>query len=153
MPAITAFAAQQSVLGVYGIVKFYGEMDLEKYMNFPLMVIMMQLLNGSFYPNYATIFEMTKNERINALRTARTSTRVAKQLETPRRPSNNEADMRIVRANENKERGLKEARAVARSYATIGVQFGSFYKIKRSTVLNIFDFLVCNSISALITYP
>ena len=54
---------------------------------------------------------------------------------------------------ENRNNGWKWHKCVARSCPALGVPFGSFYFIKRSTVLTLFDFTACNAVSALITYP
>ena len=126
IPNLTVFIASNVILGFYGIIKLHGEMELDKYMNFPIMVGLMLVGSLTFWPRNATIYERTKLEAVSSLRIS-------------------------IAAGEALD--WKEMKCVLRSCPTLGIPFGSLYFIKRSTVLNFFDFVVCNTVSALITYP
>ena len=126
IPNLTVFIASNIVLGFYGIIKLHGEMELDKFMNFPIMVGFLLIGSFTFWPRNATIYERTKVEAISSMRFSIAAGGALK---------------------------WKEMRCVLRSRPTLGVPFGSLYLIKRSTVLNFLDFVVCNTVSALITYP
>ena len=130
-PNVTLFCIDNIILGVYGIIKLHDQLAFDKFMNFPIMVTVLVLGVGTFYPKNATIYERTKNEATNSLRRS------------------------IIRARWGRggQISLKEIRCVSRSCPILGVPFGSLYLIKRSTVLSLFDFIACNTVSALITYP
>ena len=126
IPNLTLFCLDNIIIGIYGIVKLHDEMDFDKFMNFPIMVAVMLLVLLTSWPNNATIYEKTKDEKLNALR------------------------MSLVTGE---ALSSKETRCVIRSCPILGVPYGSLYLIKQSTVLSLFDFAAGNTVSALITYP
>ena len=174
IPQMTKFACENLILGIYGTVKFYDQLDTDKYMNFPLMVTMMIIFVFTFYPKNATVFETTKGEKKQALR--RGLRRLANSVW--RCPKAELAERMAVGRDSSailmKELGvisqwqkypdevlhqaaglvaLKDMKCISRSCPIIGIPFGSLYKIKRSTVLNLFSFIAGNTISTLLTYP
>ena len=128
IPNATLFVTANIILGIYGVVKLHDQMILDKFMNFPIMVAVMVLCLFTLWPKNATIYERTKDEA------SRRSFRMS------------------LGAGETRLRE-KEMRCVLRSCPALGVPFGTLYRIKRSTVLSLFDFVARNTISALITYP
>ena len=173
IPQITKFVAENLVLGIYGTVKFYDQMDTDKYVNFPLMTVMMMILVFTFYPKNATVYETTKGEQKQALRRGlrqlpkramisilkapedlmgEEATAIRMQEYVNGGPQRSCSTKRMV-SGRSGYGALKETKCIARSCPTVGIPFGSLYKIKRSTVLNLFNFIACNTISTLLTYP
>ena len=173
IPQITKFATENLILGIYGTVKFYDQLDPDKYMNFPLMVVMMCIFVFTFYPKNATVFETTKREKKEALKRGlkRIAGSIWKRPEAkiPEKVMTAEEATAILmkefnngsrRGRSNEEMytlpgiaALKDMKCIARSCPVMGVPFGSLYKIKRSTVCNLFEFIAGNTISTLLTYP
>ena len=155
IPHMTIFVAQNLILGIYGTVKFHDQIDISNYMNFPIMSVLMVVLAYTFYTKNATVYETTKDEARDVIRALLTP---AEQL--PSCSLNTEKGRRVKRIRNvtvwhysRQAFAVKEAKRVARACPVVGVPFGSLYKIKRTTVLNLFNFIACNAISTLITYP
>ena len=183
IPVITRFACENLILGIYGTVKFYDQLDTDKYMNFPLMVVMMIIFVFSFYPKYATVYETTRGEKKQALKLG--MKHMAGSMWKRRPPAKKIPTEKVIvtaeeatgilmnelgkglRRQQQRRRSsgqdvlhtlpgldaLKEMKCIARSCPAVAIPFGSLYKIKQSTVLNLFDFIACNTISTLLTYP
>ena len=147
---MTKFATENLILGIYGTVKFYDHMDMEKYMNFPLMVVMMAVFVLTFYPKNATIYESSKGEHHLALRLclkrfagkvwkrAGGSTVKAskwKNLDVKSVTAIMMKDLRKGKTASSSEHAssyalpgfgeLKEIKCIARSCPTVGIPFGS----------------------------
>ena len=177
IPQITKFATENLILGIYGTVKFYGHMDTEKYMNFPLMVVMMVIFVLTFYPKKASVYETSKGEQRQALklglkrfagkvwklpggRAAKTSKRKVMDVDDTTNMMMKDLSKGRMEARFEEPSfslpgfgELHEMKCIARSCPTVGIPFGSLYQIKQSTVLNLFNFMACNTISTLLTYP
>ena len=173
IPHITIFVCENLILGIYGTVKFYDQLDAEKYMNFPLMTSMMIILLFSLYPKNASVFETAKYETKETLkrglkgfpgsvRKLASAVEIIETAEEPRSSMMKEISRNKHQLQEQSDpvfhtrpglAALKEIKCIARSCPAIGIPFGSLYMTKRSTVLNLFNFIACNTISTLITYP
>ena len=157
IPSMTAFAVDNIILGIYGIIKLNDELEFDKLMNFPLMIAIMILSLFTLYPKLSRPYESTRDEGINSLRVSLMNERSGQMEDFEvRRAAAIEDDADIqVETNDNlrKENDWKWHKRVARSCPALGLPFGSFYFIKRSTLLTLFDFTACNAVSALITYP
>ena len=158
IPQMTLFIAQNLTLGIYGTVKFYDQIDFANYMNFPLMSVLVIVMAGTFYTKNATVYEKTKNEAREIMRGVLPPLAVQPEHEGP--STSGVQTRRSPKAVRNPAGGwfcnpdaLKEARRVARACPVVAVTFGSLYPIKRTTVMNLFNFIACNAISTLITYP
>ena len=162
---ITIFATENLIVGIYGTIKFVDQMPPDKYINFPLMVIIMLIFIFTQYIKNASIYQETSDEFQNTLSS------LAKRLERcgshpTRNYDNNEGIMDLTGyhvGNRPEQRPAtvathrkalaKEIVCTGRSCAAVGVPFGSLYYIKQTTALNILNFICCNTISTLITYP
>ena len=166
IPQITNFNTANVILGIYGLVKFNDSMEFAKLMNFPLMgfIMIVQLL--TFYPTNAKVYEATKDEFRLTLETGlryyarrrqsmnKKRKNSAPKAEDPGRTRNAENAILVHRSQTVTEANLfRMIRIEARSCPLIGIPFGRLYRIKRSTVLSLFDFIAGNSVSTLITYP
>ena len=166
IPQLTNFNTANVIIGIYGLLKFNDTMEFSKLMNFPLMASIMIVQLLTFYPMNATLYEATKDERRLALETGlrhdlmqkspvrKVLRNSASNVETSKR-NGSAADDIVPRSFQTSAEVslLRMIKAEARSCPIIGIPFGRLYKIKRSTVLSLFDFIVGNSVSALITYP
>ena len=165
IPQITNFNTANVILGIYGLVKFNDSMEFAKLMNFPLMgfIMIVQLL--TFYPTNAKVYEATKDEYRLTLETGlryyakrRQSINKKRKNSAPKTEASGRKrnlDSILVHCSETVEEAnlFRRIRVEARSCPLIGIPFGRLYKIKRSTVLSLFDFIAGNSVSTLITYP
>ena len=179
IPQITKFATENLILGIYGTVTFYDQIPVDQYMHFPLMVTMMMIFLFTFYPKDATVYETTKGEPRQVLKLGlkRFATTVwerpaKKVVKSSGRKVMDVQDTTSILMKDLKNRrnqsqvnseepsyvlpgmgDLKDMKCIAKSCPTVGIPFGSLYQIKRSTVLNLFNFIACNTISTLLTYP
>ena len=157
--SVTAFAVDNIILGIYGIIKLHDELEFDKLMNFPLMIAIMILSLFTLRPKLSSPYESTKGEAVNSLRITLMNERSGQMTDFEvRRGTATESDADIqVETNDTltmgKENGWKWHKLVTRSCPALGVPFGSFSFIKRSTLLTLFDFTACNAVSALIAYP
>ena len=161
----TMFATGNLVVGIYGTTKFVDCMPFDKYLNFPLMVVVMLVGIFTFYIKNASIYQescrefenamlsLTKNLERFACKPGRDNNSSSAEVKTMT-PRNFRRDRRRASANAHIRRLLaKEITCTAGSCRSVGIPFGSFYFIKQTTALNILNFICCNSISTLITYP
>ena len=145
-------------------------------MNFPLMTAMMSILLFTYYPKNATVYGTAKGEKKQALKrglkgfadsiwkrprvkapeNSETAEQLAaifmKELSSDKRQRWDEHPEHGMHSK-SRQAALKEIKCISRSCPAIGIPFGSLYMIKRSTVLNLFNFIACNTISMLLTYP
>jgi hypothetical protein len=162
-PNVTIFVVNNIILGIYGIIKLYDDLTFDKLLNFPIMITVMLLGLMTFWPKMATVYEQTKDEGRNSLQMALASNtfkkafmQVMKKDSRKRNAMPRDDENRIHVAETEDEHHVslwKETECIARSCRVIGVPFGSLYLIKRSTVLSLFNFIACNTVSTLITYP
>ena len=158
IPSVTAFVVNNIILGIYGIIKLHDQLEFDKLMNFPIMISVMILGLFTFYPKVSTLYEGTKDEALNSLRVSLAnaspkSSAGFKVRRTTVREDNVEPEAGSEDAFTVGINNWKGIRLVARSCPVLGVPFGSFYLVKRSTVLTLFDFTASNAVSMLIAYP
>ena len=166
IPQLTNFNTANVTLGIYGLVKFNDTMEISKLMNFPLMASIMVVQLLTFYPMNAKVYEATKDEFRLALETGlryhaarrpsvvKPAKNSAAPVDGPRQKRSSENAIHSLHSQPSRGADLyRMIRVEARSCPLIGIPFGRLYKIKRSTVLSLFDFIAGNSVSALITYP
>ena len=151
IPHFTIFIAQNLILGVYGTVKFAGHIEFANYMNFPLMSVLVIVMASTFYTKNSTVYEKTKDEKRGVLR------RLLPPVERPNKKGRQERLLqqrpRHTAARFSSPGAVKEAKRMAKASPVVAVTFGSLYPIKRTTIMNLFNFIACNAISTLITYP
>ena len=63
----TMFATGNLVVGIYGTIKFVDHLPFDKYLNFPLMVIVMLVFIFTFYIKNASIYQESCREFQNAM--------------------------------------------------------------------------------------
>ena len=68
IPNVTAFVVDNIILGVYGIIKLHDELEVDKLMNFPIMIAVMILTLFTLLPKLSTPYEGTRDEALNSLR-------------------------------------------------------------------------------------
>ncbi|CAG7733658.1 unnamed protein product [Allacma fusca] len=164
------FASLNIILGLFGTLRFYDTMAPNLYMNFPLMSVMMLLLTFTFFPNNATVKEASEVEPRRLL-IASTGLETGRRemiknrwnTKAPKVDPNSAAghatlggENRISTTTdslrENNTQSPKFIRCIARSCPFVAVRMGSLYPIKRCTVLTLFNFIICNTVSALLTW-
>ncbi|CAG7786657.1 unnamed protein product [Allacma fusca] len=67
LPNITLMAVGNIILGNFGTLRFFNELDFSLYVNFPLMSCMMFLFTVTFYPSNATLKELSDWEQTHVL--------------------------------------------------------------------------------------
>ncbi|CAG7687325.1 unnamed protein product [Allacma fusca] len=166
IPVSMVFLAINVILGNFGTLRFFGEMEFNLYMNFPLFSLMMLIFVFTFYPNNAKVFDESLSAPTKLMMSYVRPSPTSEERDRYRigRKQGTEEEINVtssavvsrntprVNTEVAKAWTLKEIQCIARSMPIIAVRIGSFSPIKRSTVVSFFDFLLGNTISALLTW-
>ncbi|CAG7830379.1 unnamed protein product [Allacma fusca] len=171
IPTFTAFAVVNIILGCFGTIRFHDQVDPSAYGNFPSMSILATACLYTSYSKYSQPKEFTEKEvqfvKKRYLGQMNPTTDHQKDygnkvlfrrqgtppgIETV---SSEDSHLAISTVRNDLQTELsrqrKEILTILRSCRPVALEMGSFYQIKKSTKLSIFEFITCNTITALIT--